>query len=159
MNSIDRARAVPPGSSGPDPHPRGPVRSGASVPRSTYGATTARRSPGSTMTMPADRLSLPRVAKVVAALEILLGVGALGGGLVLIVAPRGEIMPLPISALAGSPFETYLGPGVILCTVLGIGPLLAARLVWIRHPLAPLAAVVVGIALLIWVAVEIAIIG
>ena len=36
---------------------------------------------------------------------------------------------------------------------------MAARLAWERHPLAPLAALVVGVALLVWVAVEIAIIG
>ena len=102
---------------------------------------------------------LSRFAKASITLEVILGVGALGGGLVLIVAPRGEIMPLPLSALAGSPFETYLGPGLILFTVLGIGPLVAARLAWLRHPLAPFAAFVVGVALLIWVAVEIAIIG
>ena len=111
------------------------------------------------MTTPASRRPLPRLAKVVAALEILLGVGALAGGLVLMVAPRGEIMPLPVSALAGSPFQTYLGPGVILFTVLGIGPLVAARLAWLRHPLAPSGAIAVGAALVIWVAVEIAIIG
>jgi hypothetical protein len=105
------------------------------------------------------RPPLSRLAKAGIALEVLLGIGALGGGLVLIVAPRGEIMPLPLSALAGSPFATYLGPGLILFSVLGIGPFLAARLAWVRHPLGPFAAVVVGVALLIWVAVEIAIIG
>ena len=111
--------------------------------------------------MPARRANPPlgRFAKASIALEVLLGVGALGGGLVLIVAPRGEIMPLPLSALVGSPFETYLGPGLILFTVLGLGPLAAAGLAWLRHPLAPIAAFVVGVALLIWVAVEIAIIG
>ena len=111
--------------------------------------------------MPARRANPPlgRFAKASIALEVLLGVGALGGGLVLIVAPRGEIMPLPLSALAGSPFETYLGPGLILLTVLGIGPLVAARLAWLHHALAPFAAFVVGVALLIWVAVEITIIG
>lgn len=92
-------------------------------------------------------------------LEILLSVGALGGGLVLMIAPRGEIMPLPLSALAGSPFDTYLVPGLILFGVLGLGPLVAARLAWRRHPLAPIAAFVVGAGLLIWVAVEAAIIG
>jgi hypothetical protein len=102
---------------------------------------------------------LTRFAVASLVLEVVLSIGALGGGLVLIVAPRGEIMPLPLSALAGSPFETYLGPGLILFTVLGLGPLIAARLAWIRHPLAPVAALVVGAALLIWVAVEIAIIG
>jgi hypothetical protein len=74
-------------------------------------------------------------------------------------APRGEIMPLPLSALAGSPFDTYLVPGLILFGVLGLGPLVAARLAWLRHPLAPAAALVVGVGLLIWVAVEIGIIG
>ena len=102
---------------------------------------------------------LSRCARSCVILEVLLGVGALGGGLVLIVAPRGEIMPLPLSALAGSPFETYLGPGLILITVLGLGPLVAAWLALTRHQLAPFAAFSVGVALLIWVAVEIAIIG
>ena len=102
---------------------------------------------------------LSRVAKAAVVLEILLSIGALGGGLVLMIAPRGEIMPLPLSALAGSPFDTYLVPGLILFAVLGLGPLVAARLAWLRHPLAPTAAFVVGAGLLIWVAVEVAIIG
>jgi hypothetical protein len=111
------------------------------------------------MTTGPARPALSRLAKTSIALEVLLGIGALGGGLVLIVAPRGEIMPLPLSALAGSPFETYLGPGLILFTVLGMGPLVAAWLALRRHPLAPFAAFAVGVALLIWVAVEIGIIG
>ena len=102
---------------------------------------------------------LGRVAKSAVVLEVLLSIGALGGGLVLMIAPRGEIMPLPLSALAGSPFHTYLVPGLILFGVLGLGPLVAARLAWLRHPLAPTAAFVVGSGLLIWVAVEVAIIG
>jgi hypothetical protein len=102
---------------------------------------------------------LSRVAKAAVALEILLSIGALGGGLVLVIAPRGEIMPLPLSALAGSPFDTYLVPGLILFGVLGLGPLVAARLAWLRHPLAPTTAFAVGVGLLVWVAVEVAIIG
>lgn len=102
---------------------------------------------------------MSRIAKTAVALEVLLGIGAIGGGLVLMIAPRGEIMPLPLSALAGSPFDTYFVPGVILFGVLGLGPLIAARLTWLRHPLAPMAAFVVGAGLLIWVVVEVAIIG
>ena len=111
------------------------------------------------MTTEAHRPPLLPLAKASIALEVLLGIGALGGGVVLIAAPRGEIMPLPLSALAGSPFDTYLWPGLILFTILGLGPLVAARLAWGRHPLAPFAGFVVGAALVIWVAVEIAIIG
>jgi hypothetical protein len=73
--------------------------------------------------------------------------------------PRGEIIPLPLSALNGSPFETYIAPGLILFCVLGLGPLAAALLAWRRHPLAPMATLAVGVALLIWMAVEIAIVG
>jgi hypothetical protein len=105
------------------------------------------------------REPLSRVAKGALALEVVLAIGALGGGLVLMLAPRGEILPLPLSALAGSPFDTYFVPGLILFGVLGLGPLVAARMAWLRHPLAPVAAFVVGAGLLIWVAVEVAIIG
>jgi len=73
--------------------------------------------------------------------------------------PRGEIIPLPLSVLKGSPWETYFAPGLILFCVLGLGPLVAAQLAWRRHPLAPIAALGVGVALLIWMAVEIAIVG
>jgi hypothetical protein len=93
------------------------------------------------------------------ALEILLSVGALGGGAALMLGPSGQIIPLPLSALRGSPFDTYFVPGLILFVVLGIGPVLTAVLSWLGHPLAPLASVTVGVALLVWLAAEIAIIG
>jgi hypothetical protein len=102
---------------------------------------------------------LSRVARAALALEVVLGIGALAGGLILMLAPRGEILPLPLSALAGSPFDTYFVPGMILFGVLGFGPLAAARLAWMHHPLGPVAAFIVGAGLLIWVAVEVAIIG
>jgi hypothetical protein len=92
-------------------------------------------------------------------LEVLLGVGAVGGGVALMLGPRGEIMPLPLSALKGSPFDTYFVPGLILFGVLGLGSLAAALLAWLRRPLAPVAAFIVGVALLIWIGVEIAVIG
>ena len=111
------------------------------------------------------RLASIRVVDLVSALidtrldGSLLSIGALGGGLVLMLAPRREIMPLPLSALGGSPFDTYFVPGLILFGVLGLGPLSATRLAWLRHPLAPTAALIVGAGLLIWVTVEVAIIG
>ena len=102
---------------------------------------------------------LSRFASASIALEVLLAIGAIAGGLVLIVAPRGDILPLLVSALEGSPFDTYLWPGVILFTVLGLGPLVAAAMAWRRRPVAPFAALAVGAALLIRVVVEVAIIG
>ena len=111
--------------------------------------------------MPPSPLRSPLrwLARAALALDILLSVGALGGGAALMIGSRGEILPLPLSALRGSPFDTYFVPGLILFSILGLGPLAAARLVWLRHPLAPLATCLVGIALLVWLAVEIAMIG
>ena len=88
-----------------------------------------------------------------------MGIGELGGGGALILGSRGEIIPLPLSSLSGSPFDTSFVPGLILFAVLGLGPLVAAALIWRRHLLAPIVAIGVGVALLIWPAVEIAIVG
>ncbi len=100
-----------------------------------------------------------RWAVAAIALEIFLGVGALGGGIALMAGPNGEILPLPVSALAGSPFANYFAPGAILFTILGIGPLGAAVFAWRRHPIAPLLAIATGGALVIWLAVQVAIVG
>src|SRR5664279_5996482 len=103
--------------------------------------------------MPPSGSTPPRsgFAKAAIVLEVLLGVGAVGGGVALMLGPRGEIMPLPLSALKGSPFDTYFVPGLILFGVLGLGSLAAALLVWLRHPLAPATTTVVGVVLLIWI--------
>ena len=102
---------------------------------------------------------LGRFAVTAIALEIFLGVGAVGGGLALMAGPNGEILPLPVSALSGSPFANYFVPGAILFTILGIGPLGAAVLAWRRHPLAPLLTFAVGVALLVWLVVQIVVVG
>jgi hypothetical protein len=98
-------------------------------------------------------------ARIAITLEAFLAIGALGGGAALLLGPRGEILPLPLSALAGSPFADYTVPGAILFLVIGLGPLAAAVLTWRRHRLAPLLACATGGALIVWFAVEIAIVG
>src|SRR5688572_10806767 len=103
--------------------------------------------------------SMNRLARSSLALDIFLSVGALAGGTALMLGSRGEIIPLPLALLNGSPFQTYFVPGLILFSVLGLGPLAAALLLWRRHPLAPVAASAVGVALLTWLVVQIALIG
>jgi len=108
------------------------------------------------ITPPGPLTSWARIAIV---LEVFLAIGALGGGAALLLGPRGETIPLPLSALDASPFADYSVPGAILFLVIGIGPLVAAVLTWRRHRLAPLLACATGGALIVWVAVEIAIVG
>jgi membrane protease YdiL (CAAX protease family) len=102
---------------------------------------------------------LGRLAASAIGLETLLGIGAIGGGLALMAGPKGEILPLPVSALSGSPFSDYFVPGAILFTIIGLAPLGAAVLAWRRHRIAPLLAFAVGVALLVWLVCEIALVG
>ena len=53
-----------------------------------------------------------------------LALGAIGGGAVLIISPTGEMMGLPVSSFKNMPFNSFLIPGIILFSVLGLVPLL-----------------------------------
>jgi hypothetical protein len=105
------------------------------------------------------RAPIGRLPVTVIALELFLALGALGGGAALMLGPRGQIIPLPAAALAGSPFPDYFVPGAILFAVIGLGPIVAAVLALRRDARAALFAIATGLTLLIWLAVEIAIIG
>ena len=54
----------------------------------------------------------------------LLSLGAIGGGIILIISPTGELLGLPLSEFKNIPFNSFLIPGTILFSVLGIIPLL-----------------------------------
>ncbi|MDZ4711941.1 MAG: hypothetical protein SGI89_06395 [bacterium] len=58
------------------------------------------------------------------ALLAFLGLGAIGGGGVLIISPGGELIGMPLSMLDHSPFNNFFLPGIILFSILGIAPLL-----------------------------------
>jgi hypothetical protein len=98
-------------------------------------------------------------------------VSALAGGAAMLIAPRGGVFP--IGMLAGSPFETFLIPGALLFVVLGALPAVVAWALIARPgwcALAPVerafgthwswpAAGAVGVALLVFLGVELAMIG
>jgi hypothetical protein len=90
---------------------------------------------------------------------VLQGLSGIGGGLGLVLDPSGESVGIPLEWLSGSPFPDYLIPGVFLFTVLGIGPLLVAHGVWRRHPGSWAASVMVGVVLLLWIGIEIGVVG
>jgi len=53
-----------------------------------------------------------------------LALGAIGGSIVLIISPSGEMLGLPISEFKNIPFSSFLIPGIILFSVLGLVPIL-----------------------------------
>jgi hypothetical protein len=109
----------------------------------------------------ASTVSAPRngVAGGIAIIGLLLlGIGALAGGIALASKPDGSVMQFDVSLLAGSPFADYFWPGLILGGLFGIGSL-AVAVLGLRHWLvAPFLAFTIGCAQMIWIVVELAII-
>lgn len=89
-------------------------------------------------------------------------VTAVAGGAALVtgsVAPDlATVLSPPAEYLAGSPFDSYLVPGLVLALVLGGVHLIAFLLLARRRPRALLATVVAGYAAVIWIVVQMTII-
>ena len=101
-------------------------------------------------------------------LLVFLGIGAIGGGGVFIISPSGKLMRMSLSMLNKSPFDSFLIPGIILFSVLGIVPTLLARALY-KKPTSKLAerfnffkdmhwtwtfSIYVAFALIIWLQIE-----
>ena len=99
--------------------------------------------------------------------------GGLFGGISLVLSPSGEIMKMPLSMLAGSPFGNFMVPGLVLLILLGILPGILAFALF-RRPEWKLAgslniyngihwawtySLYLGIMLIIWILLEIMWIG
>ena len=87
---------------------------------------------------------------------------ALAGGAVLMIgaldAGFSSSWTPPTAYLEGSPFSSYLVPGVILAVVVGGGHVFAFAELERRRPWALLAAAAAGFALLVWIFVQMALI-
>ena len=97
--------------------------------------------------------------KILIACTLFQAISGLGGGVFLIADPTGETLSLPLCFLGNSPFPDYLVPGIILFTVLGLYPLIVSAGLWKRKYWSWLGSLLLGVALLIWIIVEIIIIG
>lgn len=66
---------------------------------------------------------------------------------------------VPLKWLEGSPFHSYLIPGFILFTVVGVSALVAAMLVFVRHKYARPCALVAGGIMIVWILAQVSVIG
>ena len=87
------------------------------------------------------------------------GISGLIGGIALVIDPSGELLQMPLSMLEGSPFDTFLIPGIILLTILGIFPMCVVYGLWVRLNWAWMGSLLVSVALIIWIGVEIWMVG
>lgn len=81
------------------------------------------------------------------------GLGALAGGGAAILNPENPL-GIPPESLEGSPFATYLVPGIILFAIIGLGDL-AALALSLKYPnTQSYSGCVMGGALMIWIFVQ-----
>jgi len=107
----------------------------------------------------ANNKSKPASAYVLLLLILFQGLSGLIGGVGLVLDPSGKSLQIPISWLDNSPFNDYLIPGIILLIVLGALPIVTLYRLWFKMRWSWLFAQVLGLALIIWIVVEILIIG
>jgi hypothetical protein len=86
---------------------------------------------------------------------ILVAINALGGGYY----GMAGAMNIPVEWLDGSPFSDYFIPGLFLFIVIGGSTLISGIAVFRRLRIARKAAFFCGIVILLWIAVQISIIG
>lgn len=87
------------------------------------------------------------------------GVSGVFGGAGLILDPSGKSLRIPLEWLDGSPFGDYFIPGIVLFFVLGITPLIISSGLIKRKHWSWYGSLFLGIALIIWILVEIFMIG
>ncbi len=92
-------------------------------------------------------------------LQLLVGIGAAVSGTMLIVAPSGALLQTSPDMLKGSPFHDFLVPGIILFLVNGVGQLAAGILALRRHRWSGYIGAVFGFGLMIWIFVQVNMIG
>ena len=84
-----------------------------------------------------------------------LSVNALVGGVLLMLAPDGSLLQLPLGFMHSGLFADFFWPGAILCGVLGLGHGAGLVLTLQRNRHAPQAAMVLGLGTLVWIGVQV----
>ena len=92
-------------------------------------------------------------------IQAFIGLGALGGGFMLVRDPSGSALELPMSLLEGSPFPDFLIPGMFLLAVNGVGSMIGAGLSFTRRRYAQEIAIVLGAILVAWIVIQVVIIS
>lgn len=111
-----------------------------------------------TLIAASSRVQRPGYVSIAVGLQVFVGVMAVPVGIAMIADPGGSPVGIPHDWIADSPFGSFLIPGLFLVIVNGFGQLGAAGLAIWRHWSAPWAMGLLGVALMIWIGVQVAII-
>ena len=96
-----------------------------------------------------------RLANVLGILQLFIGLGAVGGGLGLILEPSGADLGIPQEMLKHSPFSDFLIPGIVLLIVNGLGSIAGSVLSFKLFQYAAEIALVLGAFLVAWILIQV----
>jgi hypothetical protein len=94
-----------------------------------------------------------KLYRLLFALHLFVGIGAVAGGLAAILNPQ-EPLGVPVEALKNSPFSSFLIPGIILFAVLGLGNITAALVILRKSGFVGYISSVFSWALVVWIIVQ-----
>jgi hypothetical protein len=96
-----------------------------------------------------------RILNGLGILQAFIGIGAVAGGLALMLDPTGESLGVPLTLLEETPFASFLVPGIVLFTVNGLGSFAGAIASFTRHRYAGEAAIALGTFLVVWILIQV----
>jgi hypothetical protein len=88
-------------------------------------------------------------------LQSFLGLGAIGGGLLLVIDPSGSTLGVPLTLIEGTLFTDFLIPGIFLLVLNGIGSLIGAALTFTKNRYAQDIAIGLGAILVLWIVIQV----
>ena len=92
-------------------------------------------------------------------LQLFIGIGAVAAGIGFILKPDGSNLGMSVELLGESPFEDFLIPGIVLLSINGLGSMLGGLLSFRRHQYAGKVTVILGVAMVIWISMQVYWIG
>ena len=102
-----------------------------------------------------DKASRRLVRFPLAGIELLVGVTALIGGVLMVIDPSGEPLGLSTLWLGKTPFVDYAVPGLALAIIFGAGNLFAAFLAVTRYRWAGEVAGFLGMGMMVWIMMQV----
>ncbi len=88
-------------------------------------------------------------------LQAFIGIGAVAGGLLLVLDPSGTKLGTPIELLEKTPFTTFLIPGIVLFIVNGLGNFVGAVASFVKYRYAGEMTMALGVFLVLWIVVQV----
>lgn len=100
-----------------------------------------------------------RTYKLLGYLQLFVGMGAIAGGLPMILTPDGSNQGLNTEVLSNTPFSDFFIPGLFLLAVNGIGSLIASYFSLKTMKEAGILGMIFGFLLMAWIVIQVLLIG